>query len=299
MFSHSTLKIHRNDNSMPHLVQRLIMIFLNSFKRYQTVFPVTVMKLPFSNPIGLAAGFDQNANHIAYSQHIGFGSIEIGTLNIDATKALDDNVKATIQNLKKAAQNKYKTIHPQQWGINLGSLRNTLDEQTVNDYTRGMNIFWQYADYLVINLSRPKSDTRALKPDMYALDKFLTNVKFEHQALSIERRKYIPIVTKIAIDYRQNESTCELLQLLQQRKFDGIILAFENWPNTQKIAEYLCALKAEYEDFPLIVVGGIRSSQDSKKLMAAGAALIQIYTALVEQGPRKTKQIITQLAANE
>jgi len=302
MFYRLILKLlSNNDNGALHrLAPTLISIFsqlsrLNPFKRSLPLSPIKLMGLTFPNPVGLAAGFDRTAKTLSYSEIIGFGSIEIGTLNIDATKALDKTTLTTLQNLSKAITNKSDSKHPQQWGINLGSLRNTLDEQTVADYTRGMNLFWQYADYLVINLSRPENDARALKLDMYGLDQFLTNIKFEHQALCTEKRKYIPVLAKLAIDYHHNESMADLLILLKNRSYDGAILAFENWPNVQQISHYLTELKTKIDDFPFVVVGGIRSTADAQQLIYSGASLVQTYTSLVQQGPLQTRQMIAKL----
>lgn len=302
MFYRLILKLlSNNDNGALHrFAPTLISIFsqlsrLNPLTRSLPISPYNLMGLTFPNPVGLAAGFDRTAKTLSYSEIIGFGFIEIGTLNIDATKALDKTTVTSLQNLSKATLNKSESKHPQQWGINLGSLRNTLDEHTVADYSRGMNLFWQYADYLVINLSRPESDARALKPDLYGLDQFLTNIKFEHQALCTEKRKYIPVLAKIAIDYHHNESMAELILLLKNRSYDGAILAFENWPNTQQICDYLTNLKTNIDNFPFIVVGGIRSTQDSQQLLAAGASLVQVYTTLVQQGPIETRQMIAKL----
>jgi len=302
MFYRLILKLlsNNNDGSLHRFAPTLISIFsqlsrLNPLKRSLPLSPVKAMGLTFPNPVGLAAGFDRTAKTLSYSEIIGFGFIEIGTLNIDATKALDKTTLTTLQNLSKATSNKSESKHPQQWGINLGSLRNTLDEHTVADYSRGMNLFWPYADYLVINLSRPESDARALKLDMYGLDLFLTNIKFEHQALCTEKRKYIPVLAKLAIDYHHNESMADLLLLLKNRSYDGAILAFENWPNIQQISDYLTNLKTKIDDFPFIVVGGIRSTEDAQQLIYSGASLVQTYTSLVQQGPIQTRQMIAKL----
>lgn len=292
------LLTNKKDGSIHRFAQGLIVLCchltrLNPFKQSQPSSPVNIMGLSFANPVGLAAGFDRTGKFLPYSEFIGFGSIELGTLNVDATKALDNNVTTTLQNLRKAIKEKRKVN--QQWGISLGSLRNTLDEQTVADYTRGMVLFWHYADYFVINLSRPESDARALKPDMYGLDTFITNVKLQHQMLNQKRGKTIPALAKLAIDYQHHESTADIIQLLQQRSFDGVILAFENWPDIQQITDYLRSLKTQFADFPFIVVGGIRSTQDSQQLLAAGASLVQVYTTLVQQGPIQTRKMIAKL----
>lgn len=295
---------HKNNSSIHYYAQILTFLFcqitrLNPFKRSQPISLVNVMGLTFSNPVSLAAGFDRTGTFLPYSESIGFGSIELGTFNIDATNAIDNSVVNLLQNFKKAYKNKYKTKHPQQWGISLGSLKNTLDEKTVADYTSGMNLFWDYADYFVINLSRPESDARALKPDMYKLEQFITNIKQQHQILNQKRGKNIAIVAKLAIDYQHNKSTTEILQLLQKYNFDGIILAFENWPYIQQTIGYLRNIKTQFVDFPFIVVGGIRSAQDSQQFLAAGASLIQVYSTLVQQGPFQTRKLISKLVDKE
>lgn len=294
------LLTNKNNGSIHRVAHTLTFLFyqitrLNSFKRSQPISLVNVMGLTFSNPVGLAAGFDRTGTFLSYSEYIGFGSIELGTFNINATSAIDKSVVSLLQNLKKAYKNKYKIEHPQQWGISLGSLRNTLDEKTVADYSSGMSLFWDYADYFVINLSRPESDARALKPDIYGLAHFLTNIQQHHQTLITAHGKYIPLLAKLAIDYRYNESTMEILLLLKQRGFAGVIIAFENWPDIKQVSEYLRRIKIVTNSLPLIVVGGIRSTEDIQQLMVAGASLVQIYTSLVQQGPFQTRKMISRL----
>ncbi|RLA01944.1 MAG: hypothetical protein DRQ42_01940 [Gammaproteobacteria bacterium] len=258
------------------------------------LFPKNLMGLSFANPVGLAAGFDRNGKLLPYSEMIGCGFIEIGTINVDATKESDNEVMTAIQNLNKAAKYDQSSNRQQRWGINLGSLRNTLDEQTAADYNKGMDLFWHHADYLVINLSRPESDARSLDPDMNSLDTFLTNIKYHHSTLT-SYHGHVPMVAKIAVDHVHNEHIIAILLLLRDHGFDGVILAFENWPDMKPMSEYLCRLKTETDCFPLIVVGGIRSTEDIQQLMAAGASLVQIYTSLAQQGPLQTRKMISRL----
>ena len=285
-----------NDGSIHRFAHRLIDVFsqlskLNPIKQKRPTLAIKAMGLSFNNPVGLAAGFDRTAKFLPYAKFIGFGFVEIGTININTTKILDDSIATTLRNLKKAAKHKHAT----QWGISLGSLRNKLDQQTADDYNKGMDLFWHYADYLVINLSRPESDARALKPDRYELDLFLANIQHHHQHLSEQRQQTVPLVAKLAVDYQQTENTTRTIALLKQRGFSGVILAFENWPDIQQTADFIKKLKAEYKGFSLIAVGGIRSTQDCQQLIAAGASLVQIYTSLVQQGPLQTKQMIAKL----
>jgi dihydroorotate dehydrogenase len=302
MFYRLILKLFTNkkQGSIHSFAQTLILLISKFYRLFPIkptlpTSPLNIMGLSFANPVGLAAGFDRNGKFLPYSELIGFGFIEIGTLNIDATKALDEKVITTLQNLNKSSKNKKKFKQPQLKGINLGSLRNTLDEYTVADYRKGMDLFWQYADYLVINLSRPESDARAFKPDIYGMESFLINIQHHHQTLTTKHGKHIPLLAKLAIDYQHNESSAELILLLKQREFDGVVLAFENWPDIEQISNYLHNIKTEHQNFSLIVVGGIHSTQDCQQVMAAGASLVQIYTALVQQGPLKIRQMIVKL----
>jgi dihydroorotate dehydrogenase len=256
--------------------------------------PTKVMGLSFANPVGLAAGFDRDGKLLPYSELIGCGFIEIGTINVDATKESDKEIMTAIQNLNTAAKHEQGSNRQQRWGINLGSLRNKLDEQTAADYNKGMELFWHHADYLVINLSRPESDARSLEPDMNSLDAFLTNIKYHHSTLT-SYHGHVPMMAKIAVDRVHNEHIIAILLLLKDHAFDGVILAFENWPDMKPMSEYLRKIKTATDCFPLIVVGGIHSTKNIQELMAAGASLVQIYTCLVQQGPFQTRKMISRL----
>ncbi|MDH5592590.1 MAG: hypothetical protein OEY48_07055, partial [Gammaproteobacteria bacterium] len=222
--------------------------------------PVEVMGLCLSNPIGLAGGFDRQGKFLRYSDITGFGFIEVGTVNVEP------NYQAIefIQNLEKASQQFSNADNRQRWGINLGSHRNSLDKHAVADYTKGMELFWCHVDYLVINLSRPGSPVRALKPDLKELANFLSEIQHHHRQLALAKGHSIPIVVKIAIDPVNNELLNDLLLLIKEQDFDGVILAFENWPDSKAIITYLHTIKTVVDSLPLIVVGGVRTMADAK-----------------------------------
>jgi dihydroorotate dehydrogenase len=301
MFYRLILKLltNKKNGSIHSFAQTITFLFCKFYrlipiKRSLPTSPVNVMGLSFANPVGLAAGFDRDGKLLPCSELIGCGFIEIGTINVDATKELDNEVITAIQNMNNAAKHEQSSNQHPRWGINLGSLRNTLDEKTVADYNKGMDLFWHHADYLVINLSRPENDVRSLDPDMNSLDTFLTNIKHHHSTLT-SYHGYVPMLAKIAVDHVHNDHISTLLLLIRDHDFDGVILAFENWPDLKSVSDYLHTLKVIIGSFTLIVVGGIRSTEDMQQLMAAGASLVQIYTSLVQQGPLKTRKMITKL----
>lgn len=264
---------------------------LVSTKASIPLYPVNVMGLDFSNPIGLAAGFDKQGDLLPYCHQLNFGFIEMGTVNIKS----DYNALNVRQNLLKATRNHRGLAKTQQWGVNLGSLRNSLDQLSISDYQRGMSLFWNHADYLVINLSRPGSPVRDFKPDMLEIDHFLNEIKQHHTLLKSVNHRYVPITVKLAIDYHNNEAIPELLLLIQNYQFDGVVLAFEHWPNGQSVISQLQILKSQIRLLPFIVVGGIRTINDAKQVLATGADLVQLYTSLVEHGPSYINQAIEEL----
>ena len=254
--------------------------------------PVEVMGLSFANPIGLAAGFDRQGKFLRYSAVTGLGFIEIGTINIDANQDVS-NLTRYLANADRHFKNSDKQ---QLWGVNLGSLSNDLNAKTVLDYSKGMALFWHYADYFVINLSRPESPTRRSNLDIEKLTSFLTAVKQQHTQLTTDNHHLVPVVVKIAIDYQHNEHTITILSLVRDLGFDGVIIAFENWPDITKVCDFLRVLKSMIGFFPLLVVGGIRSVEDAQQVLAAGASLVQIYTSLVQQGASAIRKMVFKLS---
>jgi dihydroorotate dehydrogenase len=252
------------------------------------------MGLHFPNPVGLAAGFDRDGKLLCYSESAGFGYVEIGTINVDSEKKPDDKIINIVKNLDKASKQNNDT-NKQLWGISLGSLRNTMDDSTTSDYAEGMEHFWNNADFFVINLSRPDSPARVLKLDMKELDKLLTNIKQQHNKLTVCKGNKVSIVIKIAVEYSNNEQITNIIQLARDLGFDGVIMAFEGWSNVNEISRCIREFKAVIDSFPFIVVGGIRSTKDAKQILDAGASLVQIYTYLVDRGPLQTRKMIARL----
>lgn len=273
-----------------------IFSLINRFVPYShplPAFPVEIMGLSFPNPVGLAAGFDRYGRFLDYAERIGFGFIEIGTINVNASEESESDVLATLQNLKKASKHSKKS--EQRQGISLGSLNHGLTKQTEADFAKGMALFWPYADYLVINLSRPNSPTRDPSIDREALKTFFTNIKRYHGQFASMFHRYVPVVAKIAIDQECNEHITEILRSLKAQHFDGVVIAFENWSDISKMSNFISRLKSMNDDFPLIVVGGISSTEDVNQLMTAGASIVQIFTGLVQQGPFRMQKLIAKL----
>lgn len=250
------------------------------------------MNLHFPNPVGLAAGFDRDGKMISSLNTAGFGFIEIGTINVNSEVQSDDELENIVRNLDRL---KNQSTYQPLIGISLGSLRDCIDAHTVSDYIQGMEKFWHYSDYIVINLSRPGSSMRSEIDNKAELRVLLEKVKQGHTELCNKQCNYVPIIIKVAIDYEYRENLPEALIIANELEFDGLLIAFENWPSSSDVIDTVREISVLTNQLPLIVVGGIKTADDALQILRAGANLVQCYTLLADQGPAEIIKMIRKL----
>lgn len=253
---------------------------------------VETMNLVFPHPVGLAAGFDRDGRLLSSLISVGFGFIEIGTINVNSEIDVDENFENIINNIQ---QSKKQSANQALIGISLGSLRNSIDDCTVADYIKGMEIFWHCADYIVINLSRPGSSMRSEDNINSGSRVLLERIKQAHTLLCDKYHAHLPIVVKIAIGYKNRTTLPETLTIAYELKYDGLLIAFENWPSIADVITTVGRISVLTNNLPQIVVGGIKTKIDVSKILNAGAKLVQCYTLFVEQKPSEIKKIITNI----
>jgi dihydroorotate dehydrogenase len=255
--------------------------------------PVNIMNLHFPNPVGLAAGFDRDGKLAGRLKMAGFGFIEVGTVNVDSETDPDDKLANIVRNLEYSRS---LLTNQALLGVSLGSLRKTLDVHTVTDYLQGMEMFWQCSDYIVINLSRPDSSVRSGAAGQADLRELLEWIKKGQTELCEKHGSYIPVIIKAAIEYESRKIWPEALLIANELEYDGLLIAFENWPSSADVVTTVSEISALTDQLPLIVVGGIKSADEVLKLLSAGANLVQCYTLLVEQGPAAMEKMIRKVS---
>lgn len=288
--------------------------------------PINVMGLRFKNPIGLAAGADKNGEAIDGFAKLGFGFIEVGTVT---PKAQDGNprprqfrlpqaegiinrngfnnlgIDVLIENVKNS---RYDGI----LGINIGKNATTPIEQSWDDYQICLRKAYLYADYITVNISSP--NTQNLRQLQYgdALDELLRLLKQEQAQLQQQHQCYKPIVLKIAPDLERDEIEAVADSLLRHQ-IDGVIagnttlsrqnvagLPFANEVgglsgkplhalSTTTLYHLANALKGR---IPIIGSGGIHSVESAQEKREAGATLLQLYSAMVYQGPSLIAELV-------
>ena len=290
---------------------------------------VTVMGIKFPNKIGLAAGLDKNGKHIHALSKFGFGFVEVGTVTplaqpgnpkprlfrIPKARAIinrmgfnNHGIDNLIQNVNLAKDAGFDGI----LGINIGKNLITTVEDAVSDYLIGLRQAYFYADYITVNISSP--NTPGLRSLQYGeeLDHLLSRIKTEQMSLSLQFKKYVPIAIKVAPDL-SDEEVKDVSATLLANNMDALIATnttlskkavddlnhgdeaggLSGEPvrdmSTKVIAEFHKYLK---DQIPIIGVGGIASAADAQAKLDAGAALVQVYSGLIYEGPGLIKRIL-------
>ncbi len=297
--------------------------FEMQYEEFGAIKSVQVAGLEFTHPIGLAAGFDKNAELIELLSHIGFSFIEVGTVTPLAQKG---NPKPRIFRLpeKKSLVNrlgfnnhgvdhmrsnilrqKDKMKDGVKLGINFGKNKLTTSELAANDYQICSEGLLDLADYMVINISSP--NTPGLRD--------LQSVTFLEQVRKVVKTEK-PVFVKLAPEL-EGEELKDLLEAISDLKFQGVILTNtlsvgvdKKLNDTYKtggisggmlrISSREMLLKAKkYTNLPIISVGGIDTSDEILWRLKNGASLVQIYTAMIYQGHTVVLDLLRGLDANK
>ena len=291
--------------------------------------PVEVMGLHFDNPLGLAAGMDKNGDAIDYLGALGFGHLELGTVTprpqrgnprprmfrIPAARGLINrmgfNNNGVDYLVTKLQQRHFKGVV----GVSIGKNEVTPFEKAADDYKICMKKVYNYCDYIAVNISCPNTKDLTALQEAAPLVKLIGSLKEEQSRLASENNKYVPLVVKIAPDLSdlQLDAICDACLSL---KIDGLSCTntttsrdeiyglphASEWgglsgePLRQKSTLVLSKVHQRVKDkIPLIGIGGVNGVIAAREKMAAGAALVQLYSAFVYQGPQVIADIVDNL----
>lgn len=333
MDAYSILKplIHRLDPERAHnlaiwaLKNRLV----SGVPYADPVLESTIWGKQFRNPVGLAAGFDKDVNVPMQSLALGFGFVEIGSVTprpqhgnpkprlfrLTEDEAVINRMGFNSEGADVAERRLAKLPpkpHPGIVGVNLGKNKETVDAAA--DYLIGVNKLARYADYLVINVSSPNTPGLRALQDKSELVSLVTQVRAALDAAVPDNTP--PLLVKVAPDLTDEDIT-DIADVAKSDDVDGLIatnttiarpLSLKNAaksetgglsgrPLFQPSTNVLSALyRATEGQVPLIGVGGIASGADAYEKIRAGASLVQLYSAMVYEGPSLPGRICRTLA---
>lgn len=298
-----------------------------------------VWGIRFPNPVGLAAGYDKNAEVPLAWSALGFGFAELGTLTAQAQPGNpkprifrleedracinrlgfnNDGAAATAQRLGRLLAGQQCPIP---LGFNIGKSRTTPLEDALNDYLESGTLLLPFADYLVVNVSSPNTPELRKLQEVDHLARLLEALIGQATQLAQQTGTAPkPIVVKIAPDLSQAEIH-EIAKLALDIGIAGLIATnttverpglrspvnetggLSGRPLAKRATEVLRTLFQAVEGrLPLIGVGGIFSAEDAYERICAGASLVQVYTGLIYEGPflpRRIAQGLDQILERE
>lgn len=279
---------------------------------------VRVAGLDFPNPVGLAAGFDKDAEVPGQMLGFGFGFVEVGTLTPRPQagnsrprlfRLAED--RAVINRMGfnnggfEAAKTRLAKRRRGIVGVNIGANKDSVDR--VADYVGGVREMAPLADYLTINISSPNTPGLRDLQDGGALAELLA-------AVGGVRTGGVPVFLKVAPDLG-GEAIDAVARAAVDAKVDGLIVGNTTVSRPDLRSKHRgeagglsgAPLKAlalrRLKDFraatggalPLVAAGGIENGVDAYARIRAGASLVQLYTALVYQGPGIARAMIGEL----
>ena len=288
----------------------------------------TVAGLTFANPLGMAAGYDKNAEVPEALLRLGFGFTEVGTVT---PRAQSGNPKPRIFRLTEddavinrlgfnneghaAALERLKTCKRDALiGVNIGANKDS--EDRIADYVTGIRTFYDVARYFTANISSPNTpglrDLQA-KESLHALLSAVLSARAEEQARS---GRTVPIFLKIAPDLTE-EGLDDIAEVALAHPLDGLIVSnttlsreglrdrrqageaggLSGKPLFEKSTIALAKMRRRVgETLPIIGVGGISSAETAAEKIRAGANLVQLYSCMVYAGPTLPGEIVTGLS---
>lgn len=291
--------------------------------------------LRFPSPVGLAAGFDKNAEVADAMLAQGFGFVEAGTVTprpqagnprprmfrLVEDRAVINRLGFNNQGLDAARQRlraRRERRSPGILGINIGANKDSADMAA--DYELGIRGFYGLADYFTVNISSPNTPGLRAWQKAEALDQLLGRVIAARAAAHEEtgaNGRLMPLLVKVAPDLEAAERA-EMADILMRHSVDGVIISNTTIGRPDGLRSHaageagglsgapLRALALEcLRDFyaltrgrlTLVGVGGIASAADAYARIRAGASLLQLYSALVYEGPDLAVRIARDLAA--
>ena len=296
--------------------------FLRSFFRPDAALRVHTLGLEFPSPFGVAAGFDKEGTGIRGLGVLGFGHVEVGTITaqpqpgnerprlfrlipdravINRMGFNNHGAAAAARVIERARRARNRPVI----GVNIGKSRVVDVDAAIPDYLESTRTLAPLADYLVVNVSSPNTPGLRGLQELDKLTPLLTAVKDAAGAT--------PVLVKIAPDLTDDEA--RKVAQLAARLLDGIIATnttlsraglataaavveaagaggLSGPPVAARSLELLRLIRAEVPaDFCVISVGGVETAADVRDRLAAGATLVQGYTAFLYRGPLWARQI--------
>tara|TARA_B100000745_G_C20101149_1_gene376684 strand:+ start:113 stop:1153 length:1041 start_codon:yes stop_codon:yes gene_type:complete len=287
------------------------------------ILETTFCEKKLSSPIGVAAGFDKNAEVYNPLFNLGFGFVEVGTITpkpqfgnpkprvfrLEEDEALINRLGFNNSGSEQISQTIKENNKKGFLGINIGPNKDSKDR--VEDYLICFRKFYNLADYITINISSPNTENLRDFHNQDELNSLIDKLKNEKKKLNSN----IPLAIKVSPDLNDDQIN-EVSKIILEQEIGIIIVSNttdknrENLKNINKlekgglsgkpiekisneaISKFYKILKDKTK---IIGVGGVSNGQDAFEKIISGATLVQLYTGMVYRGPRIASKISAEL----
>ncbi len=287
------------------------------------ILETTFCEKKLSSPIGVAAGFDKNAEVYNPLFNLGFGFVEVGTITpkpqfgnpkprvfrLEEDEALINRLGFNNSGSEQISQTIKENNKKGFLGINIGPNKDSINR--IDDYLICFRKFYNLADYITINISSPNTENLRDFHNQDELNSLIDKLKNEKKKLNSN----IPLAIKVSPDLNDDQIN-EVSKIIMEQEIGIIIVSNttdknrENLKNINKlekgglsgkpiekisneaISKFYKILKDKTK---IIGVGGVSNGQDAFEKIISGATLVQLYTGMVYRGPRIASKISTEL----
>ena len=287
------------------------------------ILETTFCEKKLSSPIGVAAGFDKNAEVYNPLFNLGFGFVEVGTITpkpqfgnpkprvfrLEEDEALINRLGFNNSGSEQISQRIKENNKKGFLGINIGPNKDSTNR--IDDYLICFRKFYNLADYITINISSPNTENLRDFHNQDELNSLIDKLKNEKKELNSN----IPLAIKVSPDLNDDQIN-EVSKIIMEQEIGIIIVSNttdknrENLKNINKlekgglsgkpiekisneaISKFYKILKDKTK---IIGVGGVSNGQDAFEKIISGATLVQLYTGMVYRGPRIASKISKEL----
>ena len=302
-----------------------------SFKADESL-SVQLFGLNFSNPVGLAAGFDKDGIALRELASLGFGHIEAGTVTFHSQpgnplprlfrlpkdQALINRAGFNNDGAEAFTERARTNRPPCVLGVSIGKSKVTPLESAVDDYLKSFESVYSVADYVAINVSSPNTPQLRQLQQVDQLSSLLKALKQRNHVLQSlhGRSRPMPLLVKLSPDL-SHEEVEGIVEATSQFGVDGLIATnttitrdnlnsspeevaacgeggLSGKPLRKKSTELISEIhRLTSGKIPIIGVGGIFTATDAWEKIAAGASLVQLYTGFIYEGPLVARRLVT------
>ncbi len=321
LFSFEPETVHDGLRALAEIISAFsVDYFIERFYHFEhPLLQTTVAGMQFKSPVGLAAGFDKNAEMLPLMKSLGFGFLEIGSVTAKATKgnpkprifrlpddeAVINRIGLSNIGVEKITKRLGKKKSTLPIGVNIAKTNDSsiIGKNAIEDYFFSYEKAIGVCDYIVLNISCPNTGDGKTFENPDSLDELLSAIQCRSMGRNISKPLFLKISADLPFDKING-----LIEVAQKYNVTGYVVSnttldrkglqtdqqtlvnignggLSGAPLRKKSTDLIRYIYKNFGQPIIIGVGGISSAEDAYEKIKAGASLVQIYTSLIYQGP--------------